>query len=86
MLMPSYNSTNKLVRKEIKESVKGYLLSKLGTETRLNQCIMTGSSNGNPFTTFGIPRDIYYDFRTWSIKELRRRFGKSQVGPQSWEE
>jgi hypothetical protein len=86
MLMPSYNSTNKIVRKEIKESVREYLLSKLGTEIKLNQCVMTGSSNGNPFTTYGIPRDIYYEFRAWAIKELRRRFGKSQVGLQPWEQ
>jgi hypothetical protein len=86
MLMPTYNSTNKIVRKEIKESVREYLLCKLGTEVKLNQCLMMGSSSGNPFTTYGIPRDMYYDFRAWAIKELRRRFGNSQVVPQPWEQ
>ena len=84
MLMPSYNSTNKIVRKEIKESVRNYLLSKLG-EAKLNQCIMSGASSGKAFTTYGIPREIYYDFRSWALKELRRRFGTAQVCVQPWE-
>jgi hypothetical protein len=84
-LMPTYNAAPKHVRKQIKDSVRDYLVSKLGSETKLDQCSMVASSCGQTFLTYGIPRHLYYDFREWAVKDLRRRFGTDVIKIQSWE-
>lgn len=83
--MPTYNSTPKLVRKELKGAVKEFLISKLGSEARLSQCTMVATAAGQSFLTYGIPKSMYYDFRDWAVKELRRRFGDQLVSVQPWE-
>jgi hypothetical protein len=86
VLMPTYNSTPKLVRREMKDAVKNHLLSKVGSEAKLNELMMISSSQGNTFWTYGVPRDMFYEFRNWAIRELRRRFGVRLVPVQGWEE
>lgn len=85
-LMPTYNSAPKLIRRELKEAVKKYLIAKLGSESKFNDLAMVSTTQGNTYWTFGVPYDMRYEFREWAIKELRRRFGSVQVPEQGWEE
>ena len=83
--MPTYNATPKLARKEVKAAVKDFLISKLGSEEKLDQCTMVASTSGKTFSTYGIPKNMYLDFRNWAVKELRKRFGSKLVKEQPWE-
>jgi hypothetical protein len=70
-LLPSYNSTDRNRRVEMKRCVKNYLLAHLGDA--FSTCILP-SEDGTTHT-YGIPKTMEPAFREWASVEIRRIFG-----------
>jgi hypothetical protein len=70
---------------EIKSKVKQFLISKVGSEEKLSDCIIWVRSNDQLFSTYGVPVEWELEFKQFVVQEMRREFGPSMVPPQSWE-
>jgi hypothetical protein len=66
-LIPTYSQLPKETRLIIKEKVKDFIITKLGSESLLSENIIWARAQGVVFSTFGIPPEWESEFKDWSL-------------------